>query len=163
MPGTAPTSSNLRLAGATYEEIARSGGGIVSTVKAVRAASERDLLDQTLPRLDALIAEGVTTIEVKSGYGLDLENELKSLRVARQLGNARPVSVVTTFLGAHALPPEFRDDRTGYIDLVVSEMIPAVAAEHLADAVDGFAEGIAFTNEEIDARLRGGPDATGCP
>jgi imidazolonepropionase len=139
----------LRLAGASYEEIARSGGGIVSTVKSVRAASERDLLDQTLPRLDALVAEGVTTVEVKSGYGLDLENEQKSLRIARQLGQVRPISVATTFLGAHALPPEFRDDQTGYIELVVNEMIPAVAAEQLADAVDGFAEGIAFTTDEI--------------
>jgi imidazolonepropionase len=139
----------LRLAGATYEEIAVAGGGIVSTVEAVRAATERDLLEQTLPRLDALLAEGVTTVEVKSGYGLDLENELKSLRVARQLEQARPVTVATTFLGAHALPIEFREDRAGYIDLVVSEMIPAVATGQLADAVDGFVEHIAFSSEEI--------------
>lgn len=139
----------LRLAGASYEEIARAGGGIVSTVKAVRAASEADLLAQTLPRLDALIAEGVTTIEVKSGYGLDLDNERKSLRVARQLGEERSVTVTTTFLGAHALPPEFRDDKNGYIDLVANEMLPRIAAEELADAVDGFAEGIAFSMEQI--------------
>lgn len=140
----------LRLAGATYEEVARAGGGIVSTVRAVREASASDLLGQTLPRLDALIAEGVTTVEVKSGYGLDLDNELKSLRVARQLGAERPVSVATTFLGAHALPPEFRNDAAGYIELVANEMIPAVAAERLASAVDGFAETIAFSTAEIE-------------
>lgn len=144
----------LRLAGATYEEVARAGGGIVSTVKAVRAASETDLLEQTLPRLDALIAEGVTTIEVKSGYGLDLENERKSLRVARQLGSERPVSVTTCFLGAHTVPPEYRDDKDGYIDLVVNEMLPAIAAEGLADAVDGFAERIAFSTEQIERVFR---------
>jgi len=144
----------LRLAGATYEQVARAGGGIVSTVKAVRAASETDLLEQTLPRLDALIAEGVTTIEVKSGYGLDLENERKSLRVARQLGSERPVSVTTSFLGAHTVPPEYRDDKDGYIDLVVNEMLPAIAAEGLADAVDGFAERIAFSTEQIERVFR---------
>jgi len=144
----------LRLAGATYEEVARAGGGIVSTVKAVRAASETDLLEQTLPRLDALIAEGVTTIEVKSGYGLDLVNERKSLRVARQLGSERPVSVITSFLGAHTAPPEYRDDKDGYIDLVVNEMLPAIAAEGLADAVDGFAERIAFSTEQIERVFR---------
>lgn len=144
----------LRLAGATYEEVARAGGGIVSTVKAVRAASETDLLAQTLPRLDALIAEGVTTIEVKSGYGLDLENERKSLRVARQLGSERPVTVTTSFLGAHTAPPECRDDKDGYIDLVVNEMLPAIAAEGLADAVDGFAERIAFSTEQIERVFR---------
>ncbi|MBA2775493.1 MAG: imidazolonepropionase [Chloroflexia bacterium] len=144
----------LRLAGATYEEVARAGGGIVSTVKAVRAASETDLLEQTLPRLDALIAEGVTTIEVKSGYGLDLENERKSLRVARQLGSERPVSVTSSFLGAHTVPPEYRDDKDGYIDLVVNEMLPAIAAEGLADAVDGFAERIAFSTEQIERVFR---------
>lgn len=140
----------LRLAGATYEEVARAGGGIVSTVRAVREASASNLLGQTLPRLDALIAEGVTTVEVKSGYGLDLDNELKSLRAACQLGVERPVSVTTTFLGAHALPPEFRNDSAGYIELVENEMIPAVAAERLAGAVDGFAETIAFSNAEIE-------------
>ncbi|MGN6032982.1 MAG: imidazolonepropionase, partial [Thermomicrobiales bacterium] len=104
----------LRLAGATYEEIARAGGGIVSSVRALRAASEDDLLAETLPRLDALIAEGVTTVEVKSGYGLDLENERKSLRVVRQLGEARDVTVQATFLGAHALPPEADGDKDAY-------------------------------------------------
>lgn len=139
----------LRLAGATYEEIARAGGGIVSSVRALRETSEDELLRQTLPRLDALIAEGVTAIEVKSGYGLDLENERKSLRVARRLGSERAVNVQTTFLGAHALPPEANGDKRAYIDLIVREMLPAIAAEGLADAVDGFCEGIAFSPEEI--------------
>jgi imidazolonepropionase len=139
----------LRLAGATYEDIARAGGGIVSSVKALRAASEDDLVYEALPRLGALMAEGVTTVEIKSGYGLDTENELKSLRAARRLANERDVSVRSTFLGAHALPPEMNGDRAGYIDRVVGEMLPAVAAEGLADAVDGFCEGIAFSPEEI--------------
>ncbi|MBA3275455.1 MAG: imidazolonepropionase [Chloroflexia bacterium] len=147
--GNRANEFEMRLAGATYEEIARAGGGIVSSVAALRAASEQTLLRETLPRLDALIAEGVTTVEVKSGYGLDPENERKSLRVARQLGAERPVTVQTTFLGAHAVPPAYRDDRDGYIDLVVDKMLPAVAREGLADAVDGFAEGIAFTPEQI--------------
>jgi imidazolonepropionase len=135
----------LRLAGASYEEIARAGGGIVSTMKATRAASRAELVASALPRLDALIAEGVTTIEIKSGYGLSLADELKSLRAARALADVRPVSVTTTFLGAHALPPEFSGDPDGYIDLVCREMIPAVAAEGLADTVDAFCEGIGFT------------------
>jgi imidazolonepropionase len=135
----------LRLAGASYEEIARQGGGIVSSVAALRAASEADLLHQTLPRVDELIAEGVTTIEVKSGYGLDLENERKSLRVARQLAEMRPVTVRTTFLGAHALPPEANGDADAYIDLVAHEILPALAAEDLIDAVDIFVERIAFS------------------
>ncbi|WP_421937462.1 imidazolonepropionase [Phenylobacterium sp.] len=138
----------LRLAGASYEEIARAGGGIVSTMAATRMASEEGLVAQALPRLDALIAEGVTTVEVKSGYGLSLEHELKSLRAARRLAEVRPVRIATTFLGAHALPPEFKDDADGYIDLVCREMIPAVAAEGLADAVDAFCEGIGFTPEQ---------------
>ncbi|MES3027285.1 MAG: imidazolonepropionase [Pseudomonadota bacterium] len=138
----------LRLAGASYEEIARAGGGIVSTMKATRAATEDDLVASALPRLDTLIAEGLTTIEVKSGYGLSLEHELKSLRAARKLGQMRQVSVKTTFLGAHALPPEYGDNSDGYIDKVCEEMIPAVAAEGLADAVDAFCEGIGFTPEQ---------------
>lgn len=139
----------LRLTGVTYEEVARAGGGIVSSVAQLRDANEGELLRQTLPRLDALIAEGVTTVEVKSGYGLDLENERKSLRVARQLGEERPVSVQTTFLGAHASPPEAGCDKTAYIDSVINEMLPAIAAEGLADAVDGFCEGVAFSLDEI--------------
>ncbi|WP_431029164.1 imidazolonepropionase [Rhizobium herbae] len=139
----------MRLAGATYEEVARAGGGIVSSVRALREASEDELVRQTLPRLDALIAEGVTTVEVKSGYGLDLENEAKALRAARRLGDERDIAVRTTFLGAHALPPEFKDDKAGYIAKVADEMLPAIAAEGLADAVDGFCEGIAFSTDEM--------------
>jgi imidazolonepropionase len=139
----------LRLKGATYEDIARAGGGIVSSVRALRAASETDLVAETLPRLDALIAEGVTTVEVKSGYGLDRDSEIKSLRAARALAATRLVTLRTTFLGAHALPPEAMGDRTSYIDRVVEDMLPAVHAEGLADAVDGFCEGIAFLPEEI--------------
>src|SRR5687768_7026988 len=126
----------MRLAGATYEEIARAGGGILSTMKATRAATEAELIAAALPRLDALIAEGVTTLEVKSGYGLSLDDELKLLRAARALGRARDVQVTTTLLGAHALPPEFAADRAGYLHQVCEEMIPAAAAEGLADAVD---------------------------
>ncbi len=135
----------LRLAGASYEEIARAGGGIVSTMKATRAASQAELVAGALPRLDALIAEGLTTIEIKSGYGLSLDDELKSLRAARALADVRPASVTTTFLGAHALPPEYADAPDDYIDHVCFQMIPAVAAEGLADAVDAFCEGIGFT------------------
>ena len=138
----------LRLAGASYEEIARAGGGIVSTMTATRAASEDELVASALPRLDALIAEGLTTIEVKSGYGLSLEHELKSLRAARKLGQLRPIGVKTTFLGAHALPPEYADNSDAYIDEVCERMIPAVAAEGLADAVDAFCEGIGFTPDQ---------------
>ncbi|CBV42362.1 imidazolonepropionase [Halomonas elongata] len=134
-----------RLEGASYEEIARRGGGIISTVRDTREASEEELFAAALPRLDALLADGVTTVEIKSGYGLDVENELKMLRVARRLGEARPVRVVTSLLGAHALPPEYRDDSDGYIDLVCQAMIPAAAAEGLADAVDVFCEKIAFS------------------
>jgi imidazolonepropionase len=138
----------LRLAGASYEEIARAGGGIVSTMTATRAASEDELITAALPRLDALLAEGATTVEVKSGYGLSLADELKQLRAARALGDRRHVSIKTTFLGAHALPPEHRGDPDAYIDAVCNEMIPAVAADGLADAVDAFCEGIGFTPEQ---------------
>lgn len=140
----------LRLAGASYEEIARAGGGIVSTMRATRAASEDELLLTALPRLDALIAEGITTVEVKSGYGLSIADELKMLRAARALGRERQVRIVTTFLGAHALPPEYADDADGYVAAVCDEMIPAVAAEGLADAVDAFCEGIGFSAEQTE-------------
>ena len=138
----------LRLKGASYAEIAQAGGGIVSTVAATRAASEEVLSQATRPRLDALLAEGVTTVEIKSGYGLDLENELKQLRVARALGESRAVTVKTTFLGAHALPPEFAERAEDYIEAVVA-MLPEVAASGLADAVDAFCETIAFSPEQI--------------
>jgi imidazolonepropionase len=143
--GSRSREFELRLMGAGYEEIARSGGGILSTVAATRGASEQALTVQALPRLDALIAEGVTTVEIKSGYGLDLETESRLLRVARGLGERRAVTVRATFLGAHALPPEFAGDADGYIDLVCRTMIPALAAEGLADAVDAFCEGIGFS------------------
>ncbi|GLS34181.1 imidazolonepropionase [Mesorhizobium albiziae] len=160
--GNRANEFEMRLAGATYEEVARAGGGIVSSVKALRAASEDELVRQTLPRLDALIAEGVTTVEVKSGYGLDLENEAKSLRAARRIGKERPVTVRTTFLGAHALPPEANGDKAAYIAKVISEMLPAIAAAGLADAVDGFCEGIAFSTDEI-ARVFAAAKALGLP
>ncbi len=135
----------MRLQGATYEQIAREGGGIVSTVKATRAASEEELATSALPRLDALIAESTGTVEIKSGYGLSLEHELKMLRAAKVLATKRNVRIVTTVLGAHALPPDSDGDKDKYIDLVCNEMIPAVAREKLADAVDAFCENIAFT------------------
>ena len=143
----------LRLAGASYAEIARGGGGIVSTMRATRAANEDELVASALPRLDALLAEGVGTVEIKSGYGLDLPSELKMLRAARRLGELRAVRVVTTFLGAHALPPEFAGDPDGYIALVCDQMLPAIAAEGLADAVDGFCEGIGFSPAQIERVL----------
>ena len=138
----------LRLAGTSYEEIARAGGGILSTVKATRAASEDELIAQALPRLDALIAEGVTTIEIKSGYGLEVETEARQLRAARRLAETRRVSVATTFLGAHALPPEADGDKDGYIARLCGQMLPAIASEGLADAVDAFMEGIAFSGAQ---------------
>ncbi len=139
----------MRLAGATYEEIARSGGGILSTVRATREASEEDLLSAALRRLDALMAEGVTTIEVKSGYGLEEGTERKSLRVARRLAETRPVTVRATLLAVHALPPEFAGDRAAYVETVAEKMMPALAAERLVDAVDAFCERIAFTPAEV--------------
>jgi len=139
-----------RLAGASYEEIARAGGGIVSTMKATRAASEDALVTSALPRLDALISEGVTTIEVKSGYGLALEHEAKMLRAARRLGVERNVAVRMSFLGAHALPPEYTGNADGYIDYICNAMIPTIVAEGLADAVDGFCETIGFSPAQIE-------------
>jgi imidazolonepropionase len=137
-----------RLTGVSYAEIAKAGGGIAATVRMTRSESEADLAASALRRLDALLAEGVTTIEVKSGYGLDRDTELKMLKVARELSQWRPVDVVTTYLGAHALPPEFKDDRKGYLDLVCNDVMPAVAKANLADAVDAFCEGIAFSVDE---------------
>ena len=141
---------DMRLNGAGYEEIARAGGGILSTVRATRAATEEQLLASALIRADHLIAEGVTTVEIKSGYGLDIETELKMLRVARRIAQERPLRVVTTWLAAHALPPEFAADRAGYIDRVVIAGMEAAQAERLVDAVDGFCEGIAFSAAEMD-------------
>src|SRR5258707_12175650 len=138
----------LRLQGASYAEIARAGGGIVSTVAATRAADEDTLLAASLPRLDAFLREGVTTIELKPGYGLDTASDPRMLRVARRLGEMRPVSVSTSFLGAHALPSEYAGRQGAYVDLVCDEMLPSVAASRLADAVDAFCETIAFTPQE---------------
>lgn len=137
-----------RLEGVSYEEIARAGGGINSTVRQTRAASPDELLAQSLPRARALRADGVTTIEIKSGYGLDLESERKMLQVARRVGDELGISVCTTFLGAHALPPEFAGNQSGYVDEVCIHMMPALAAEGLVDAVDAFCEKIAFTASE---------------
>ena len=152
----------LRLKGASYEEIARAGGGIVSTVAATRKASEADLVASALPRLDALIGEGVSTLEIKSGYGLDTETELRQLAAARSLGRLRPVAIRTSFLGAHALPVEADGDKDRYIDLVCKEMLPAVARSGLADAVDAFMEGIAFSAEQT-ARVFEAARALGLP
>ena len=137
-----------RLTGVSYAEIARAGGGIAATVRATRNEPEAALVVSALRRLDCLLAEGVTTVEVKSGYGLDRDTEVKMLAVARMLGQTRPVDVVTSYLGAHALPPEFRDNRAAYLDLVCDEVIPLVAGAKLADAVDAFCEGIAFSVDE---------------
>jgi imidazolonepropionase len=152
----------MRLEGATYEEIARAGGGIVSTVAATRSAGEDRLLAEALPRVDALIAEGVTTIEVKSGYGLDVETELAMLRTARRIAEARPLRVRTSFLGAHAVPPEYRGRADAYIDEVCLPALEAAHAEGLADAVDGFCEGIAFDTAQM-ARVFGRARDLGLP
>lgn len=139
----------LRLKGASYEEIARSGGGILSTVSATRAASEDDLLASALPRIDQLIASGATTIEVKSGYGLSIADELKMLRAARRIDGHRPVSVQTTHLAAHAIPPEYKGNATGYIADVALPSLRAAHAEGLIDAVDAFCETIAFSTDDL--------------
>jgi imidazolonepropionase len=138
-----------RLQGASYEAIARAGGGILATVGATRALDQEALAAASLPRLDALLREGVTTVEIKSGYGLATAAELCQLRAARLLAARRPVDVRTTFLGAHAVPPEFAGNAEGYIDLIVDEMLPRVAAAGLADAVDAFCERIAFTPAQV--------------
>jgi len=140
----------MRLAGATYEEVAKAGGGIVSSVRATREASEDELFASAAMRLQSLLAEGVCAIEIKSGYGLALEHERKQLRVARRLGETYGVTVRTTFLGAHALPPEYACRSSDYIELVCNEMLPALAAERLVDAVDVFCERIAFSLEETE-------------
>ncbi|RCW85001.1 imidazolonepropionase [Paracoccus lutimaris] len=141
----------MRLEGASYEEISRAGGGILSSVRATRDADEAVLLAAALKRVDQLLAEGVTTLEIKSGYGLDVASELKMLRVARLIGEMRPVHVRTSWLAAHALPPEYKDDRAGYIRDVVIAGMQAGHAEDLIDAVDGFCEGIAFSRDEMAA------------
>jgi imidazolonepropionase len=141
-----------RLEGATYEEIARAGGGIVSSVTATRAATEDDLFASAMGRLDGLTATGVTTVEIKSGYGLDRDSELKMLRVARRIGAETTVRVRTSYLGLHAVPPEWKSDRGAYVDKAVDEILPAAHAEGLVDMVDAYCEPIAFSVEEV-ARL----------
>jgi imidazolonepropionase len=138
----------LRLQGASYQDITKAGGGIISTVLATREASQPELLRQSESRLKALMEEGVTTIEIKSGYGLNLETEQKMLRVARELGRRNAVNVSTTFLGAHAVPPELAGRSDDYIDIVCKEMLPAIAHENLADAVDAFCDTIGFSHAQ---------------
>ena len=152
----------LRLEGASYEEIARAGGGIMSTVRATRASSFEELTAGALKRLDALIVDGVTTIEIKSGYGLDLETEALQLEVARGLSNQRPVEVATTYLGAHALPAEAGGDKDAYIDTLCREWLPEIARRGLADAVDAFCEGIGFSVDQT-ARVFEAARALGLP
>lgn len=139
----------LRLAGKSYEEIAKSGGGINATVRATREMSEEELFRASEKRLRAFLKEGVTTIEIKSGYGLDTENEIKMLRVARKFAHAYAVNIYTTFLGAHSLPPEYAGRADDYIAMVCDDTLPAIAREHLADAVDGYCESIAFTPDQM--------------
>ncbi|CAN7179751.1 imidazolonepropionase [Variovorax sp. LjRoot290] len=152
----------MRLAGASYEEVAKAGGGIVSSVRATREADEDTLYALAAPRLEQLLADGVCAIEIKSGYGLSLEHERKQLRVARRLGEAYGVTVRTTFLGAHALPPEYAGRSGDYIELVCNQMMPALAAEGLVDAVDVFCERIAFSLAETE-RVFQAAQALGLP
>ena len=150
----------MRLEGASYEEVARAGGGIVSTVRATRAAGEEELLAQSLPRVDAMIAQGVTTVEIKSGYGLEIETELRMLRVARRIAELRPIRVRTSYLAAHAVPPEFTGRSDAYLEEVV---LPGLErAQGLADAVDAFCEGIAFSAAQVE-RLFTAARALGMP
>jgi imidazolonepropionase len=160
--GSRAQEFEMRLNGASYEDVARAGGGIVSTVRATRSASEDDLFTQALPRLDAMIAEGTGTVEIKSGYGLDLETELRMLRVARRLGRARKVAVRTTFLGAHAVPPEFAGRADDYLTDAALPALRAAHAEGLVDAVDAFCEGIAFSPAQV-ARVFDQAHALGLP
>jgi imidazolonepropionase len=147
--GNRAAEFEMRLNGASYEEVARAGGGIISTVKATRGATEAELLASALPRVDAMLAEGVTVLEIKSGYGLDTETELRMLRAARAIEMVRPVRVVTSFLGAHATPPEYMGRADNYIDEVCIPALRKAHAEGLVDAVDGFCEGIAFSPTQI--------------
>lgn len=148
--GNRSNEFEARLNGVSYEEIAQRGGGIMSTVRATRAASEQALLDASLPRVRNLLTEGVTTLEIKSGYGLDLESERKMLRVARRIGSTLPVRVKTTFLGAHALPPEYAGQADRYIDHICNDMLPALADEGLIDSVDAFCEKIGFSSAQTE-------------
>lgn len=149
--GNRANEFEARLEGATYEQIAAAGGGILSTVKATRQASVAELAEASRPRLKALMAGGVTTVEIKSGYGLDVDAELRMLRAAKMLGESEKVRVAQTLLALHALPPEFADRRHEFVELATGTMIPAAAREGLAEAVDAFCEGIGFTADEVDA------------
>ncbi len=160
--GNRAAEFEMRLEGATYEEISRAGGGIRSTVAATRDASEEDLFQAALPRVRHLLAEGVTTMEIKSGYGLDTRSEIAMLRTARRIARELPITVKTSFLGAHALPAEYEGREDDYIDFVCNESLPAAAAENLVDAVDGFCEGIAFDPEQM-ARVFDKARALGIP
>ncbi len=140
----------MRAKGATYEEIARAGGGILSTVRGTRAATEDELVAQSLPRAQAMARQGVTTVEIKSGYGLDADSELKMLRAAARVGTQANLTVSPTFLGAHTLPPEYKDNCSAYVDLICNAMIPVIARDRLAEAVDAFCETIAFTCAETE-------------
>lgn len=156
--GTRADEFALRLAGASYEEIARAGGGILSTVRATRQASVEELVASGVGRLSRMIDHGLTTVEIKSGYGLDLDTEVRMLRAARAIRERSGVTVRATLLGAHAVPPEYRDDRAGYLDMVCAELIPTVVEEGLAQAVDAFCESIAFSVEECERVLRVGAE-----
>jgi imidazolonepropionase len=160
--GSRAREFEMRLKGASYEEIARAGGGILSTVTATRAAGEEALLASALPRIDRMLALGVTTIEIKSGYGLDIDTELAMLRAARRIARERPVRIRTSFLGAHAIPPEFKGRAGDYLTEVCLPALKAAHAEGLADAVDGFCEGIAFSPAEI-TRVFDAAKALGLP
>jgi len=148
--GTRADEHALRRSGASYEEIARAGGGIASTVARTREASDEELLGSARRRLDALTRGGVTTVEVKSGYALDVEGELRILRIAKALGETAPVRIVPTLLALHSLPPEFRDRREAYVDLIAGQLVPRAAREKLAASVDAFSEAIAFTPQEVE-------------
>jgi len=147
--GNRASEFEQRLKGISYEEIARAGGGIMSTVNATRAADSDELLGSARKRIQALQAEGVATIEIKSGYGLDVENELRLLKVIRELGEECGLTIRSTFLGAHAVPPEYKGNTDQYVDLVANEMLPAVSQGQLADAVDAYCERIAFSTEQV--------------
>jgi imidazolonepropionase len=160
--GNRAAEFEMRLNGSSYEEVARAGGGILSTVKATRNATLDELVTQALPRVDAMLAEGVSIIEIKSGYGLDRETELKMLRAARAIEKRRPVRITTTFLGAHAVPPEYKDRADSYIDDVCIPALREAHREGLVDAVDGFCESIAFSPKQI-ARVFDAAKSLGLP
>ena len=153
--GSRANEFRLRLNGATYEEIAKSGGGIRSTVDAVRKSSVGDLVKTSIPRIDNFIAQGVTSLEIKSGYGLNFENEIKILEVIAQLKNQYKIDIIATFLGAHTYPSEYNDDHEGYVDLLINKMIPAISDKKLAEFCDVFCESTAFSAEESNRILKG--------